>query len=309
MLKKIQTLFSYHLQAASASLNFLSQKPLATVMTVMVIALTLTLPTVFWVFTNNIDDFISKWQGKGHISLYLKPALSGVEETAFLEKIRTTEGVGNLSLKSAAQGLSELQEQEGMQDIMRYLPENPLPAVVDVIPDLAIETPQQLEQLYTRLKDYPQVEQAKIDLQWINRLHAILKMLSKIAQSLIVLLASAVVLVIANTLSLAINTRQDEIQVLKLIGATDPYIARPFLYSGIWYSLSGAVVAVLFVNLFMLSLTAVAKQLATVYQMRYSIVGLSVKQAYYLVLISIILGWLGAKLSVNRQLASIEPYN
>ena len=123
------------------------------------------------------------------------------------------------------------------------------------------------------------------------------------------LVSLAVVLVIANTLRLAIHNRHEEIQVLKLIGATDPYIARPFLYSGIWYSLAGAILAVLFVNLFMLILTSVVKQLASVYQMRYSITGLSVKQAYYLVLVSIILGWLGAQLSVNRQLASIEPYN
>ncbi|MBA2651166.1 MAG: cell division protein FtsX [Tatlockia sp.] len=309
MLKKMQALFSYHLQAASASLNSLSQKPLATTMTIVVIAITLTLPTLFWVFTTNLDDLIMKWQGKGHISLYLKSPLSVAEEATFLEKVRATEGVGTLSLKSAAEGLAELQQQEGMHDVMRYLPENPLPAVVDIVPDTAIKTPLQMEELYDRLKAYPQVEQAKIDMQWINRLHAIISFLSKAAHALMVLLASAVVLVVANTLRLAIYNRHEEIQVLKLIGATDPYIARPFLYSGIWYSLAGAILAVLFVNLFMLTLTAVVKQLASAYQMRYSIIGLSVKQAYYLVLVSIILGWLGAKLSVNRQLASIEPYN
>ena len=130
-------------------------------MTVVVIAITLTLPTLFWVFTNNLDDLIMKWQGKGHISLYLKSS-PVAEEADFLEKVRATEGVGNLSLKSAADGLAELQQQEGMHDIMRYLPENPLPAVVDIIPVPAINTPLQMEELYTRLKAYPQVEQAKI---------------------------------------------------------------------------------------------------------------------------------------------------
>lgn len=309
MLNKIQTRFSYHLQAASSSLNLLCRKPLATMMTVIVIAIALTLPALFWVFTDNLDQLTKSWQRGGHISLYLRSTLSTTEEVAFLEQVRTTEGVGSASLKTAAEGLAELRQQEGMHDIMRYLPENPLPAVIEVIPAFAMNTPSQMEQLYTRLKAYPQVEQAKIDMDWIKRLHAILGFVSKAAHALMALLACAVVLVVGNTLRLAIHNRYEEIQVLKLIGATDPYIARPFLYSGIWYSLAGAIFAVLFVNLLMLSLAVAAKQLATVYQMHYPITGLSVRQAYLLVLIATILGWLGAKLSVKRQLASIEPCN
>lgn len=309
MLKQLRALVSYHLQAASNSLNLLCRKPLATMMTVVVIAIALTLPTLFWVFTDNLEQLTIGWQRGGHISLYLKSPLSATDETAFLERVRATEGVGHVTLKSPAEGLAELQQQEGMHDIMRYLPENPLPTVVDVIPALAVNTPFQMEQLYSRLKVYPQVEQAKIDMQWINRLHAILSFVSKTAHALMALLASAVVLIVGNTLRLAIHNRHEEIQVLKLIGATDPYIARPFLYSGIWYSLAGAILAVLFVNIFMLSLAVAVKHLASAYQMHYPIMGLSVKQAYLLVLVSTILGWLGARLSVKRQLASIEPYN
>ncbi|CDZ77852.1 Cell division protein FtsX [Legionella massiliensis] len=309
MLNKLRSLASYHLQAASNSLNLLCRKPLATMMTVVVIAIALTLPALFWVFTDNLDQLTRSWQRGGHISLYLKSSLTASEETAFLDQIRATEGVGHITLKSASEGLAELQQQEGMHDIMRYLPENPLPTVLEVIPVLAINTPAQMEQLYTRLKAYPQVEQAKLDMEWISRLHAILGFVSKVAHALMALLASAVVLVVGNTLRLAIHNRHEEIQVLKLIGATDPYIARPFLYSGIWYSLAGAILAVFFVNIFMLSLAVAVKQLATVYQMHYPIMGLSVKQAYLLVLVATILGWLGARLSVKRQLASIEPYN
>ncbi|ARG96615.1 permease-like cell division protein FtsX [Legionella micdadei] len=309
MLKSMRALLSYHLQAASSSLNLLCRQPLATTLTVVVIAIALTLPTLFWVFTDNLAQLTGSWQRGGHISLYLKSPISAEEETALLERVQATEGVGHASLKSAADGLAELQQQEGMHDIMRYLPENPLPAVIEVVPSLAINSPAQMEQLFLRLKVFPQVEQAKLDMQWINRLHAILSFISKTAHALIALLASAVVLIVGNTLRLAIHNRHEEIQVLKLIGATDPYIARPFLYSGIWYSLAGAILAVLFVNIFMLSLAVAVKQLASAYQMHYPITSLSVKQAYLLVLISTLLGWLGARLSVKRQLASIEPYN
>lgn len=282
---------------------------MATMMTVIVIAITLTLPALFWVFSDNLEKMAKNWQQGGHISLYLKPSLTTAEETAVLERVQATEGVGKASLKSPAEGLAELQQQEGMHDIMRYLPENPLPAVIEVVPTLAINQPFQMENLYTRLQALPQVEQAKLDMEWITRLHAILGFANKAAHAVMALLASAVVLIIGNTLRLAIHNRQEEIQVLKLIGATDPFIARPFLYSGIWYSLAGAIMAVLFVNIFMLSFAVAIKQLAAAYQMNYPIMGLSVKQAYLLVLVSTLLGWLGAKLSVNRQLASIEPYN
>lgn len=309
MLDKFRPIFLYHVQAATTSLNLLCRKPMATMMTVIVIAITLTLPALFWVFSDNLEKITKDWQKSGHISLYLKPSLSTAEEEAVLTRVQATEGVGKASLKSSADGLAELQQQEGMQDIMRYLPENPLPAVIEVVPALAITQPFQVEQLFTRLQALPQVEQAKLDLEWITRLHAILGFASKAAHAVMALLASAVVLIIGNTLRLAIHNRHEEIQVLKLIGATDPFIARPFLYSGIWYSLAGAILAVLFVNIFMLSFAVAIKQLATAYQMSYPILGLSVKQAYLLVLTSTILGWLGARLSVNRQLASIEPYN
>jgi cell division transport system permease protein len=307
MLIKLRTLLAYHIQAALGSLNSLCRKPLATTMTVLVIAITLVLPALFWVMTDNMKQLTSNWQRGGHISLYLKSPLSSQEEMSFLVKVRAAAGVGQASLKTSAEGLEELQQQEGMQDIMQYLPENPLPAVIEILPALSVDTPQKLERLFSQLKASPQVEQAKLDMQWVNRLHAILGFTAKLAQGLMVLLAFAVLLIVGNTLRLAVHSRHEEIQVLKLIGAKDSFIVRPFLYSGIWYGLAGAVFAILLVNIFMLSLTLVANQLAAVYQMHYSLVGLSTRQISLLTLSAIVLGWLGACVSVKRQLAVIEP--
>lgn len=308
MLKKLSPLLSYHLQAASSSLNSLCQRPLSTVLTVIVIAIALTLPGLFWVFTDNLKQLTANWQRGSHISVYLKSGLAKSAQEKVLAKILVTTGVGNAILKSPEEGLDELQRQEGMQDIMRYLPENPLPPVIEVIPSLSVKTPALMEELFTRIKAYPDVEQAKLDMEWISRLYAILGFIAKGAHALMALLACAVVLVIGNTLRLAIHNQHEEIQVLKLIGATDPYIARPFLYAGIWYSLAGAILAVFFINIFMLSLAVTAQDLAAAYQMRYALTGITVKQAYLLVLVSTILGWLGARLSVKGQLNAIEPY-
>lgn len=307
MLAKIRVFLAYHLQAALTSFNSLYSKPLATLMTVLVIAITLVLPALFWVMSDNMHRLTVKWQHSGHISLYLKSPLPAADEAALLLRVQKATGVGRATLKSSAEGLAELQQQEGMQDVMRYLPENPLPAVIEVTPTLDVNTPIKLKQLYLQLKSYPQVDQAKLDIQWINRLQAILGFIDSLAQGLMILLALAVILIIGNTLRLAIHNRHEEIQVLKLVGAKDSFIIRPFLYSGIWYGLAGAIFAVLLVNIFMLSLTLVVNQLAAAYEMHYSLVGLSMRQISLLVLSAIILGWLGACLSVKKQLASIEP--
>jgi cell division transport system permease protein len=117
----------------------------------------------------------------------------------------------------------------------------------------------------------------------------------------------AVIVIVGTTLRVAIHSRQEEIQVLKLIGAKDPFILRPFLYSGVWYGAIGAIFAIFLVNIFILSLGASVNQLAVAYQMHYPLTGLTIRQILLLVLFAIILGWVGARLSVKRQLASIEP--
>ena len=309
MLKAIKTRFGFHGQAAINSLNSILKKPFSTGITIIVIAITLALPALFWVLADNLHHLTSNWQQTGHISLYLKKELTDAEQTAFLIRVKETAGVGKAVLKTPAQGLNELKNQEGMSDIMSYLPENPLPAVIEVIPALKINTAIQIESLFNQLKSAPQIDQGKLDMQWVGRLNAILGFVTKMARGLMVLLACAVVLIVGNTLRLAIQNRHEEIRILKLIGATDPFIIRPFLYSGIWFGLIGAIVAIILVNIFILSLTLAVNQLAAAYEMHYSLLGLTLRQIALFLGAAIFLGWLGARLSVKRQLASIEPYN
>ena len=303
MLTRLRPYFSHHKQAALSSLQTLGRQPLATIMTALVIAITLTLPTLFWVLTDHMKQLTTPRQQAGHISLYLVPSLSPEENDAFLSKVKKVHGVTTATLTTPAEGLAQLQQQEGMQDILHYLPENPLPAVINVIPSFDTNSPESLEQLYQTLKSYPQVEQAKLDRQWVNRLQAILGFSAQLAKGLMLLLALAVMLIIGNTLRLAVHNRQEEIQILQLIGAKNAYIIRPFLYSGLWYGLAGALLSVLLVNGFILSLTLVANQLAAAYDMHYAPATLSLHHVLYLTSIALLLGWLGATLSVRRELS------
>lgn len=299
MLGKLRARVAYHVQAGMNSLHAFARKPLTTLMTVLVIAITLTLPALFWVFTDNLQQLSGDWQRGGHISLYLDTAISSTDEAALLEQVRTTQGVGEAILTSPAEGLVELQQQEGMQDIMQYLPENPLPAVIDVIPAVDMSSSEHVIALYQLLKSYPHIAQAKFDMQWVSRLYALLDIASRMADGLMVLLATAVVFIIGNTLRMAIHQRHEEITVLKFIGAGNAYIIRPFLYLGVFYGLAGAMLAMLLVHGITLSLSRLVNQLAETYQMHYALMGLSFRQAMVLLLSAMALGWLGARLSVR----------
>jgi cell division transport system permease protein len=307
MLEAIKAWMTYHVHAGLISLKGLCRQPLATGMTVLVIAVSLVLPALFWMLADNMSRVAENWQHSGHISIYLKLPLSTTDETAMLERVRETAGVGDATLSSAADGLAELQQQEGMQDVMRYLPDNPLPAVIEVVPALEVNTPEKMEALYSILKSYPNVDDIKLDMQWVNRLHAILNFVNQLAQGLLLLLGTAVILIIGNTMRFTIQKKNEEIKVLKLIGAKDAYIIRPFLYTGVWYGLAGALFAVFIIHLLMMMLSMVVTPLAAAYQMHFALEGLSLRQMALMIFSAIVLGWFGASLSVRRQLAIIEP--
>lgn len=307
MLNRSRIIIKHHLEAAKDSLHSLRRQPIATAMTLMVMALALTLPALFWVLTDNISKIANNWQRGGQISLYLAETKSIDAQEKLLAHVREIEGVGQAVLKTPSEGLAELQQQAGLNDLILQLPDNPLPAVIEISPAITVDSLPKMEQLYYQLKILTGVDEAKLDLQWVNRLHALLDFAQKITDGLIILLGVTVVFIIGNTLRLAIQNRHEEVQVLKLIGATNAYIARPFLYTGLWYGVGAALLTLLFVHFFMLSLSIVFSKLVAVYNVNYFIPGLTVTQAILLFLSAVILGWLGARLSIKRQLASIEP--
>lgn len=307
MLKRFKAYGLHHVKAASMSLRALLKKPLPSLMTIVVIAITLSLPALFWVFTENVEQLTAHWKNEGRIALFTSLDLSTKKQAALLKEVRSFPGVGQAVLKTPEDAMDLLQAQEGMEDIRMYLPKNPLPAVIEVVPALSINTPGKVQALANQMKRLPYVDQAKLDIEWVTRLHAILHLAKEVVSGLVILLGMAVLLIVGNTLRLAIQSHYDEIQVLKLIGASDAYIARPFLYSGALYGFFGALFAIVFIHLFLWSLRVAAQQLANAYHSAYPFMGLSISQALMIVFLSAIIGWLGARLSVKRQLSLIEP--
>jgi len=182
-----------------------------------------------------------------------------------------------------------------------------LPAVLVVSPRTDSADLQTTQKLLEQIQSLPDVEQAQLDLQWVDRLFRIMALGQRLALTLGLLLGVAVLLVIGNTVRLAIESRRAEIVVVKLVGATDAFVRRPFLYMGIWYGLGGGLLAWLMVNLVIFWLSGSVAELVAAYDGEFGLSGLGFLATLLLWLSSALLGLLGAWLAVGRHLSKIEP--
>lgn len=307
MLMWMHRFVSRHGQAIKDSGAALRAAPWTTLVTVLVLAVSLILPVLFWLLMGHLKPLTNEWREGNEIALYLDSSLSTTDETALLARVRETEGVSAVHFMSAESSLKELEQQEGMQDIRRYLPDNPLPSVINVMPADELDTPEKLEQLFQMLKAYPHVEQAKFNRDWSNRLYALLGFMNYLTWFLGALFGLMVVFIIRNLLRLAALEHHEEIQVLKLIGATDGFIIRPFLYTGMCLGAVGALLAFLGVHVVLFSLSRALHALISAGFGVPLAIKFSVLDALRFIGFGICLGWLGAYLPLKRQLARIEP--
>jgi cell division transport system permease protein len=297
----------HHRQMLVAGFTRLYRRPVATGMTVAVIGIAIALPASLLVLVQNVQQLSGSWQGAARISLFLKQGLSdqAVQETA--AAARSTTGVAALQVISADQALTEFKHRSGFGDALALLGDNPLPAVLVVQPDSAHSAPEAAAALGQTLSQLPQVDQVRLDVQWLRRLQGILDILRRVVLIVGCLLGVAVVLIVGNTIRLDIEGRRTEIEVSKLIGATDRFIRRPFLYYGAGYGLTGGVIAWLLVSLSLALLGGPVTRLAGLYGSEFSLTGAGLSGTALMLAGGALLGWLGAWLAVARHLRDIEP--
>lgn len=295
----------HHASMAVDSLSRLLASPIASLMTWAVIAIALSLPVGLYVFLNNAQLVSSNWDGSAQISLYLKEQVQDTAGRNLNQKLQMDPDIAETRYLSRDQTLAEFKEFSGFGEALDYLDDNPLPPVIIVRP--AVSGISSQEALVARLQALPEVEEAQLDLAWVKRLHHIMELSQRLITALGSLLGLAVLLVIGNTIRLAIENRRQEIVVVKLIGATDAFVRRPFLYTGIWYGLGGGLLAWLLINMSLYWLDAPVRSLASSYASDFSLIGLNVQDSLLLLFSSTILGWLGAWIAVGRHLGKVEP--
>ena len=292
---------------AGQTLRRLAKESASSAMTVLVIGIALALPVVMLVALANIEQLGRGWDGAAKISLFLDQKMSDTQAREFAEGLRSHAKIEVVEYRSSRQALEEFREMSGYGDVLNSLSRNPLPAVVLVTPAVSEGSAEISQALLQELSAKPQVAQAKLDLEWVQRLHAMMEIGKRITLALAFLLMLGVLLVIGNTIKLAIEARRDEIVVVKLVGGTDAFVRRPFLYTGFWYGLGGGVTAWVILQVSLLILAAPVSALAGLYGSEYSLIGLGFGNTLMLWLTSGLLGWMGAFLVVGRHLSGIEP--
>lgn len=295
----------HHKRVARESLIRLLRTPMTTFMTVAVLAIALALPGFMFSALANLQGLTSGWESEARISLYLEPQLSDEQADRFSRSLLLRDDVAAIELISRQQGMLEFKRYSGFGDLLDLLGENPLPPVVMLIP--RNRNTQALGLLQAQLNDLPEVDEAVLDMAWLQRLDAILEVARRAVVVLGILLACAVLLVVGNTIRLTIESRRDEIVVSKLVGATDAWVRRPFLYTGLWYGCFGAVFAWLVIQIAWMMLETPATALAQLYLAAPQLEGLGMVGALVLLITSLVLGLLGAWLAVRRHLRDIEP--
>ena len=302
---KLKSLWQSHLAIALQSIRKLRSEPAASAMTIAVIGIALLLPTTLFVAMNNLQILSAGVSESSRITIYLDDTLSEAQGSSLSEQLLSRPDISAGEYISPAQAAEEFREFSGLGDVLDALEENPLPAVI-------VLTPRNVDEdsgaaLLNELNGLPGVESVQLDLEWIARLQRFLELAQRMSTALMLVLSLAVLFVVGNTIRLAIEGRRAEIVVVKLVGGTDSYVARPFLYTGFWYGLGGGLLAWLLLALIMRALSGPLAALLALYDNQHSMHGLTLLPGFLLLSGSALLGWLGAWISVRQHLSAIEP--
>lgn len=298
---------SRHLQALFGSLGRLSRNPLATLLTLFVIAVALALPVALQLLVTNAQTATGNFASAIELSVYLKTDVPLAKAQQLAAAAQQRADVAQVRLISAQQGLEDFRNYSGFGDALAALKDNPLPNMLHVRPRPEYSSSAALEALRRYFTAWPEVDLVQVDSQWVMRFNAILDVLRRLLMIAAALLGVGVLAVVGNTIRLEIAGRRAEIEVTKLVGGSNSFVRRPFLYTGMLYGLGGALLAWGIVAIAVAVLGESVASLARLYGSRYVLSGPSPQEVGELLAAGIVLGWLGAWLSATRHLRSIEP--
>jgi cell division transport system permease protein len=296
-----------HLQALLGSLGRLARSPLSTLLTLLVIALALALPASLRLFVTNAQAATGNFGNAIDLSVYFRTEVPLAKAQQLAAAARARADVAEVTLIPADQALEDFRSYSGFGDALAALKENPLPHVLHVRPRAEASSAPALDRLRGYLSAWPEVELVQVDSQWVQRFNAILEVLRQLLLMAAALLGIGVLAVIGNTIRLEIDGRRAEIEVIKLVGGSNSFVRRPFLYTGLLYGLGGALLAWGIVALAIGLLGEPVDHLARLYGSHFQLRGPSPAEIGTLLGAGAALGWLGAWISAARHLRSIEP--
>ena len=282
-----------HRDSCAASVRHLAARPWASVLTVLVVGVALALPLLFHVVLDNARQLAGGLREAREFTVFLKPALDVKSASAFANELGARDDVAAVATRTPEQGLAEFRQLSGFSEALDVLQHNPLPSVLVVTPR-SDEAGTANAALLAALQGDARVDMVQHDAAWRQRLSAVLAFGERAMLALIALLAVATLLIVGNTVRMDIQGRAEEIAVLQLIGASDAFVRRPFLYAGVWYGLLGGAFALLAVLAIELAVHAPARDLLASYQNRFTLHGYGLVEVAAWLATGAALGWLGA---------------
>lgn len=304
--EKFSAYFRNHQMVAVESLAKLLSTPASSLLTWLVIAIALTLPGALYMAVNNMQQLSGHFETSGQMTVFLSENITESDGNALRLKFESLDQVTKVVYVSPEQALEEFSQYGGISEALNFLDENPLPAVLLVEPPLGINKGE-LNVLVAQIKSFEHVDSVQVDMAWVERLLALLALAQRLVAVVGVLLALAIVLIVGNTIRLSIAARTEEIRVIKLVGGTNAYVRRPFLYSGFWYGIIGGLLAWLMLGLCWVLLQGPVSDIAALYGTDFQLQPLPFIPAFWLIFTSAILGLSGSWWSVQRHLVAIEP--
>ncbi len=302
----VSTWFLRHVSTSLGSLGRLVRHPFSSLMIVLVIAVTLALPAAMNLVVKNARAISGGWDNALDFSVFLKQELSEDEARTLAGLIEQRADVDGVHFVSAAAALEEFKTQSGFGAALDQLPDNPLPHTLVVRPG-AGNTSASMVLLQEELANLPETEYVQVDTDWVQRFHAILDIVRQAIAIGAGLLGIAIVVIIGNTIRLDIENRREEIEVTKLIGASNAFVRRPFLWTGFWYGLFGGLMALALVYYGLFLLQGPVARLAGLYQSHIAIASMSLVEAAAIIGIGVFLGLFGSWFTTARHMRRIEP--
>lgn len=296
-----------HAHALFSSLGRLVASRFSSAMTIVVLAIAISLATGFYILVANLQQLAGNLEASNQISLFLKDDISEARANKFAGSIRQNPDIQEVKLITKEQALEEFQSYSGFGEAVKALEKNPLPAVIQVLPKNSLENEQALKALLDDFGRSAEVDFAQMDMQWVKRLQSIMEVARRGVILLSLLLGAGVLFITANTIRLELYNRRDEVVIAKLVGATNGFIHRPFLYSGFWIGFFSGVTAWFIVTVIMLILKQPVETLSGLYDGAFHVLFLGFSETLALLLISSVLGVVGSWIVLHFQLQQLKP--
>jgi len=292
----------HHIDSFKTSFKRNISNPLSFTFTVLMIAIALSIPMSIYIIFSSVQQLTQHWDNDKQITLFLNDNVSLAQAQSLAKNIIDNPLILNAQVINKQQALEDFKQQMGMNALSADLPDNPLPHLIIVEPETTILDIQSLQTLETELKNIQQVQLVQFDLLWFQRLQSILDVINRIQWIVSIILLFAIALIIANVIRWEVSARHSEIEIIKLVGASDAYVRRPFLYSGLWLGLIGSILSLLIVTLCTWLIQLTTTQLASLFGSDFELSYLTVSQSLLIVVSISLLGVIASWIAVSHKL-------